>query len=767
MSAIAGYELIELLHSSRRSVTSRARRQQDGLPVILKLLRPSSTAGDAESLREAYEILRTLGHQGVPAPIELLRHEGCLALVVKDAGGLSVDRLLERRRLTPQEVVRLAIGVGDALGHVHDRDVVHRDIRPSHIVVDERMMSVQIIDFESATRGSEATREDERFDRWRGALAFASPEVAGRRAHVDHRADLYSLGATLFYLLAGRLPFDEPDPLALAHAHVAIQPPDLRQIAPDIPATIAGVVMKLLAKGPNERYQSAYGLTSDLRACLDGLERGDQESTTFVLGRYDPSPHFQVSGRLRGRERQLSAVLSSFEKAQRGGASLVLVSGSPGVGKSTLAMAAREDILRRGGTFLSGKFDQFQNVPYAALLESLREFVRNVLTEPQDELVLWREHIERVIGSGVAVLVERLPELEAVVGPQPALPEVSASTAFNRLQSAVASLIGVMCARRGRLAIFLDDLQWASAASVQLLRAILESPEVRGLLVIGAYRSSEVDAAHPLSILKDDLKVSRVDVQEVAVHPLSRGDVDELVADTLSIDVEDARPLSTLTYARTHGDPFFVRQFLSAAHKDGSITFDPHVGRWTWDQARIERLGVADNVAAFVARKLRDLPPTTRTLVNLAASRGAQVSIELLGRASDLAPGAVSDELRAAVQDEILMPSVARRTGFGGAAGDMPGESAAYRFTHDRVQQAAYSSLQRTIASATICCSDACCYPTIRTIGRRRSSMPSTSSTQGPERCRYLASRNACARSISRPDALHETRQHSRRPRLI
>jgi predicted ATPase/GAF domain-containing protein len=690
MRAIAGYELIEPLHSSRRSVISRARRQHDGFPVVVKLLQPSSTAEDGESLRSACEIMRVLRHQGVPAPVELLRHEGRLALVMEDAGGISSDRLVKRRRLTPHEVVTMALGVGEALGHVHGREVVHRDIRPSHIVVDERTTRVQIIDFESAIRGSDVAHGDDGFNQWRGTLAFASPEVAGRRALVDHRADLYSLGATLFYLLAGRLPFDEVDPLALAHAHVAIEPPDLRRIAPDTPASIASVVMKLLAKGPHERYQSAPALTSDLRACLEGLDRGDPESTTFVLGRYDPSPRFQVSGRLRGRETQLNAVLTSFEHAQRGGASLILVSGSPGVGKSTLAMAARADIVRRGGTFLSGKFDQFQNVPYAALIESLREFVRDVLTEPQDELARWREHIERAIGSAVPVLVDRVPELEAVVGPQPPLPEVSPSTAFNRLQSAMASLFGVMCARRGRLAIFLDDLQWASAASVQLLRAILESEEVRGLLVIGAYRTNEVDTAHPLSVLKEDLKASRVDVREVALHPLSRVDVDELVADTLNIDVNDARPLSALTYARTHGDPFFVRQFLGAAHKDGSIRFDPQVGRWTWDQAQIERLGVADNVAAFVARKLRDLPPATRALVNLAASRGAQVSVELLGRASDLAADTVKDQLLPAVQDEILMPSVPRRTGFGSAVGDTPGESAAYRFTHDRVQQAAY-----------------------------------------------------------------------------
>jgi predicted ATPase/class 3 adenylate cyclase len=690
MRAIAGYELTEPLHSSRRSVISRARRQQDGVAVVLKLLQPSSTAEDGESLRSACEIMRTLQHQGVPVPIEILRHEGRLALVVEDAGGLSIDRLLKRRRPTPQEVMRIAIGAGEVLGHVHGHDVVHRDIRPCHIVVDERTMRVQIIDFESARRGSDAAGENEGFECWRGTLAFASPEVAGRRAQVDHRADLYSLGATLFYLLSGRVPFDETDPLALAHAHMAIPSPDLRQIAPDVPATIAGVVMKLLAKGPNERYQSAYGLTSDLRACLEALERKDQASTTFVPGRYDPSPRFQVSGRLRGRETQLNAVLTSFEQAQRGGATLVLVSGSPGIGKSTLAMAARADILRQGGTFLSGKFDQFQNVPYAALLESLREFVRDVLTEPPDGLAGWREDIEKMIGSAVSVLVERLPELEAVVGPQPPLPEVSPSTAFNRLQSTMASLVGVMCARRGRLAIFLDDLQWASAASVQLLRAILESAEVRGLVVIGTYRSNEVDTAHPLSILKDDLKGSRVDVREVAVHPLSRTDVDELVADTLNIDVDHARPLSALTYARTHGDPFFVRQFLGAAHKEGSITFDSKVGRWTWDQARIERLGVADNVAAFVARKLRDLPPATQALLNLAACRGAQVSVEVLGRASDLASAAINDDLRPAVQDEILMPSVARRTGLGGAAGEVAGESAAYRFTHDRVQQAAY-----------------------------------------------------------------------------
>jgi predicted ATPase/class 3 adenylate cyclase len=687
---VAGYELADELHSSRRSLVCRGRRQEDARPVVLKLLQPSSTAEDGEGLRSAYEVLRALRHPGVPTPLELLRHEGRLALVVEDAGGTSVDRLLKRQRLALRDVVTLAIGVGDALAHVHGCDVVHRDIRPSHIVVDERTTRVQIIDFESASRSSDGARTEGGFDRWRGTLAFASPEVAGRRAHVDHRADLYSLGATVFYLLAGRLPFDETDPLALAHAHAAVQPPDLREIAPDVPVTITRVVMKLLAKSPNGRYQSANALTSDLRECLETLEQTDQESPAFVLGRYDPSPRFQVSGRLRGRETQLSAVLASFDQAQRGGASLVLVSGSPGVGKSTLAMAARADILRRGGTFLSGKFDQFQNVPYAALLESLRGFVRDVLTEPQDELARWREHIERAIGSAVPVLVDRLPELEAVVGPQPPLPEVSPSTAFNRLQSTVAALVGVVCARRGRLAIFLDDLQWAGAASVQLLRAILESAEVRGLLVIGAYRSSEVDAAHPLSALKDDLKGSRVDVREVPVQPLARPDVDDLVADTLSLDVDAVRPLSALTYARTHGDPFFVRQFLSAAHKDGSIRFDPQIGRWTWDQTRIERLGVADNVAAFVARKLRDLPPATRALVNLAAARGAQVSVALLGRASDLAPGVLSDELRPAVQDDILMPTVVRRTGFGDAAGEAPAESAGYRFTHDRVQQAAY-----------------------------------------------------------------------------
>ena len=534
-----------------------------------------------------------------------------------------------------------------------------------------------------------------------GSLAYMAPEQTGRMNRVvDPRSDLYSLGATLYELLTGVLPFQAADSMAMIHSHIARRTMPPSQRAPGIPQILSDLVMKLLAKAAEDRYQSAAGLKADLQECLQQWQtRG--EIAAFPLGRSDLGGALRIPQRLYGRQEATAALLAALDRTSRGAAELLLLSGPAGVGKSALVQEIYKAIAQRSGYFISGKFDQLgRHIPYAPVAQAFRELMRQLLTESPQALDRWTTELLAALGPSGQVLSNLIPELELVIGPQPNLAELGPTESKNRFSLAFQNFLHVCATAEHPLVLFLDDLQWADPASLTLLQILLSDPERGHFLVIGAYRDEEVDAAHPLRLTLDELRKAGATTRECPIRPLELGHVTELLGDTLNADLAAVAPLARLVYEKTQGNPFFLNQFLTALYKDRQLEFDVRRDAWSWDLERIAQAQVTDNVVEFVVAKLRRLTPVAQRLLTLAACIGHQFELDVLSALGDRSPVQTAADLWEAVQEGLIVPLGSDYRFLLSGAGQSadpagpetgPAIHVVCKFLHDRVQQAAYS----------------------------------------------------------------------------
>jgi predicted ATPase/signal transduction histidine kinase/ActR/RegA family two-component response regulator len=713
-----GYRILAPLHESASTVVYRAEREHDHRPVVLKILeRGASSPGALARYHRELEVLQGLRIPGVVEVLGLEMMQGMPMLVLEDFGAESLARLRRTHRFDLERVLALATRVAAILGALHERGVIHGDVNPSNILLDPRTDELKLADF----GGSLLTRAEPSPGRGvpalQGTLAYMSPEQTGRMNRaVDHRTDFYSLGVTLYELATGRLPFDTGDPLELVHSHLARQPVPPHEVASDpghqpgqgpglaVPAALSDIVMKLMAKMPEDRYQSARGCLHDLEECLRQL-RSHGRIERFPLGQGDHVERFQIAARLYGREHEIAAMLAALQRAHGGRKELVLVSGSPGVGKSALVREIAAPITSGRAHFVEGKFDQHRrNVPYAALAQAFGALMGQLLTEPEQRLAHWREALGAALGPSGQVLVEVVPELAFLVGPQPAVPRLGPAESENRFNLVFQRFLQALCSAEHPLVLFLDDLQWADAASLRLVRLMLTDPDVRHLLVIGAFRDGEVEPAHPLAMTLEQLAAELVAIERIALGPLGVEHVQALLADTLGRGPEDAAglgELAELVRARTDGNPFFVGQFLRTLHQDGLLTYDHGMGSlpgWRWDLAAIRSRGITDNVVELMIERLRKLPAATQRALELAACLGNTFDIDVLGILCEDSPVEIHRHLVPAVDAGLIQPRSAIEARPRGDAARQAGGAAApalvvaaHAFAHDRVQQAAYA----------------------------------------------------------------------------
>ncbi len=422
-------------------------------------------------------------------------------------------------------------------------------------------------------------------------------------------------------MLTGRLPFESGDPLEVIHCHIARTPPSPSELRPEIPRPLSDIVMKLLSKAAEERYQSALRLKADLSLCLSEWEASRTISST-VPSRSDFGDRFLVPQRLYGRERQLGQLMAAFEAASSGPSQLMLVSGYSGVGKTSLIRELYKPLARRQGYFIGGKFDQIVRVPYGGLLQAFRELIRQLLTEDEAQLAIWRARLIDALGAGAAVLAEVVPEVEAILGRYPAPPMLAPAEAQNRFRLVFQNFLGALARRDHPLVIFLDDLQWADSATLNLLEPLLTRADIEGLLLIGAYRDNEVDATHPLWRTLTELTAAGVTVGRLPLKPLGLPDLNLLVRDTLHCEPADAEPLAALVSQKTEGNPFFVGQFLKALRDAELLRFDYERERWTFEMEAIADAEMTDNVIDLMTRKIQRLSARTQRALMLAACIG-------------------------------------------------------------------------------------------------------------------------------------------------
>jgi PAS domain S-box-containing protein len=607
-------------------------------------------------------------------PVALAVHQGRPVLVLEDPGGEPLEQLVGTR-MELRQFLRLAIGLSVALGRLHQRGLIHKDIKPANALVNAATGEVRLMGFGIASQLPRERQAPEPPAVLAGALAYMAPEQTGRmNRSIDQRSDLYSLGVTLYEILTGSLPFIASDPMEWIHCHIARQPVPPGERSKDIPAPVSEIILKLLAKTAEERYQSAVGVEADLNRCLSEWEaRGRIDS--FPLGAHDTPDRLMLPEKLYGRKRESEALLAAFDQVVTSGTpALVLVSGYSGIGKSSVVHELHKAIVLPRGIFISGKFDQYKrDIPYATLAQAFRTLIRQILSGSEREVEVWRSAIRLAVGPNGQLIVNLIPELEFVIGQQPLIAELPATEAESRFHMVFRSFLGAFADQKHPLAIFLDDLQWLDAATLKLLEHLITHPDVRHVLIIGAFRDNEVGTSHPLMRRLDAIRGTEASVREIVLAPLSLDDIAQFVADTLHCDHARAEPLVRLVYDKTQGNPFFAIQFLTTLAEEGLICFDADAAAWVWDLPRIRAKGYTDNVVDLMVGKLKRLPETTQERFKQLACLGNVAEIAAL----TLILGLSEEEIHTALWDALRTGLIIR-------------QDRGYAFLHDRVQEAAY-----------------------------------------------------------------------------
>ncbi|MEM7715364.1 MAG: serine/threonine-protein kinase PknK, partial [Cyanobacteria bacterium P01_A01_bin.68] len=691
MVSISGYQITEQLYNGSRTLVYRAIREADRKPVVIKLLKNSHPDfNELLQFRNQYTIGKNLNYSGIIQTYSLENYQNGYALVMEDMQGVSLSEYMAGENITSlQDILSIAIQITDILHNLHKNRVIHKDIKPANILINPETKEIKLIDFSISSLLPKETQEIKNPNVLEGTLAYLSPEQTGRMNRgVDFRADFYALGVTLFELLTGELPFKSDDAVELVHCHIAQIPPSINQPqsnsflfkgkeiheinkphpnpllnkerGQEIPEAINNIVMKLMAKNAEDRYQSALGLKHDLEKCLYQLkETGEIED--FEIAQADVCDRFIIPERLYGREREVEQLLATFGRVANGNRELMLVAGFSGIGKTAVINEVHKPIVKQRGYFIKGKFDQFnRNIPLDAFVQAFRSLIGQLLGESDAQLSIWKNKVLQALGDNAQVIIDVIPELEQIVGKQPSVPELSGTAAQNRFNLLFQKFIQVFTTKEHPLVVFLDDLQWADSASLKLMQLLMSESENGYLLLIGAYRDNEVFPAHPLMLTLEEIDKSEAIVNTITLTPLKQESLNQLVGDTLNCSGEIAQPLTQLIYQKTKGNPFFSTQFLKALHEDGLIKFDsPHSsqGGWICDISEVKALSLSDDVVEFMALQLQKLPESTQTILKFAACIGNQFDLKTASIVSQNSESQTALHLWKALQVGLILPT--------------------------------------------------------------------------------------------------------------
>lgn len=692
---VVGYSSFTVLPArSATSILYRATRDADGARVVLKTPRGRPSRAVIDRYTREHAVLKQVAGVGVVPCLGLEQHEGAPVLVLEDKQRSSLDMRLLSGPCSLREALHVAAQVARILARIHAAQVVHKDVNPSNILVSSDGLEVQLIDFGISSRVSRERATGASAETQEGTLAYLAPEQSGRmNRSVDARSDLYALGATLYEMLVGRPPFEESDPLALVHAHIARIPVAPHERVARIPHVVSQLTMRLLEKAAEDRYQTALGALEDLERCLASLSDQDKSIATFELGEGDVRGRLQASPRLYGRDAELATLLARFEQVKAGAVSVVRVVGEPGVGKTALVLELRERITPLGGALAAGKCDQLdRGEPFSVLAQAFRQRLRMVLSQRDEEVERMAALARAALGEHVSLLASFIPELHTLVGgalqSPPALP---AAEAEIRLAIAARRLARCLTSEASPLVLFLDDLQWADGPTIRLLAMLATDPEASHLLLIVAHRDQAVAAGHPLLVALDDVNARGTEVKALALAPLAQADVTAFVADTLRAPSTQVEPLAELLFARTSGNPFFLLQMLEALEEDGTIAFNRSTARFDFDAEKVRRASPRADVAELLAERMGRLDPKARSLVESASLIGASFEAGVLASLAGRSADEVTRLLEGPVEQGLVDVLDARA----------PERSAwRYAFVHDRVQQIANAQVDAARAAA-------------------------------------------------------------------
>ncbi|MFS0513886.1 AAA family ATPase [Nostoc sp. UIC 10607] len=719
-ATLSGYQLLETLHSGSKTVIYRGRRETDNVSVIVKtLLCEHPLLEDIARLRHEYQIIEPLQIPGIVKAYELKNYQHGLALVLEDIPGCLLQELIATQTTTLITFLKVGINLAHILGELHAQQIIHKDIKPDNILINPDSGEAKLIDFSISSRLDKENPTLSNPHLLEGTLAYMSPEQTGRMNRaVDYRTDFYSLGVTLYEMLTGILPFEAVDAMELIHCHIAKTPAapcseTVCRVLEDVPEAISAIILKLLAKTAEERYQSAWGLKADLEECLFQLHTTGKIEN-FVPGRQDKSGHFSIPQTLYGREAEVATLMAAFKRVAGGSSELMLVSGYSGIGKTSVVNEVHKPIVGARGYFIAGKFDQFKrNIPYASLIQAFQSLIGQLLTESEAQIQVWKKKLLTALGENGQVIIDVIPEVELIIGTQPDVTQLGAAESQNRFNRVFGQFIGVFTTQDHPLVVFLDDLQWADSASLNLIELLMTDSDAYGgklrkyLLLIGAYRDNEVSPTHSLMLSLDKIQSSGAVVDNINLAPLQLTDVEVLIGDTLNY-TEYSKPLAELLLHKTGGNPFFLTQLLKTLYQEDLLTYDFHSGIWQWNIPDIQAIGLSDlNVVELTARNIRKLSPETQKVLKLAACIGNTFNLDVLAIVNEASSLTTAVQLWSALQAGLILPlnqdykiPLAFSQEDSGSV-TLTDFKVDYKFLHDRVQQAAYSLIPDEQKKAT------------------------------------------------------------------
>ncbi|MGD1902639.1 MAG: AAA family ATPase [Geitlerinemataceae cyanobacterium] len=717
MLDLPGYQATEMVYQGSRTAVYRAVRLASQQATIVKVLRhPNPPFKELAQFRNQFLISRHLDSSHIVRPLALERYGNSYALIMPDTGAIALagywqGGVTAATHQTLAAWLQIAIQIATALHDLAKAQIIHKDLKPANILIHPETGQVQLIDFSIATRLPKTQQQQlVNPEQLEGTLAYISPEQTGRMNRgVDYRTDFYSLGVTLYELLIGDLPFASSDPLEVIHQQIARAPLSPQTIYTDrgesCPQAVSAIVLKLMAKNAEDRYQSALGLKHDLEQCWQSLQEIGKIAN-FDLGRQDVCDRFSIPEKLYGREEDVQQLLDAFARAAQGHSELMLVAGFSGIGKTAVVKEVHKPIAAKRGYFVQGKFDQLnRNVPFSAFVQACRDLVRQVLSESNAAIARWQSQLLAAVGDSSQVLVEAIPELTELIGPQTPAPELSGSAARNRFNRLFSAFLKVFAQAEHPLTIFLDDLQWADSASLGLLTVLMGDRTLTHLLLLAAYRDNEVVAGHPLQLSLKQLLQQQIQFSTLRLYSLAATETNQLVADTLSCSLAMAQPLTDLLYPQTQGNPFFTTRLLEQLHKEQLIQFDRDAGCWECDLVRIRRLTLTDDVVELMTQQLGKLPSQTQQAIQFAACVGNVFDLATLAIVLETTPNLAATALWPGLEAGFILPQ-SEASEFYLEPETVPlVESSTpqivYRFLHDRVQQAAYALIPDAQKQAT------------------------------------------------------------------
>jgi len=673
-------------------------------PVVLKTLKDEfSFYPHYSQILNEDEHIRNIKVPGVRSSLDLLQINNKQVLVLEYFEGNTLKEWITKGDHSIMVRIKTAIKICRALHGIHENHIIHKDLNSYNILINS-LGEISIIDFGLSTSLNVKSDVKGISKYLEGTLPYISPEQTGRMNHViDHRSDLYSFGVILFEIFTGVLPFISSDPMELVHAHLAKTPTPPCLVNQDVPGIISDIILKLLNKNVEDRYQSSFGLLNDLEKCLKQMELKVQIQD-FDLAADDLNGKFLIPGKLYGRQQETDTLLNSFAKIGEGQKEIMLIEGYTGTGKTSLVKEIHKPVTLKNGYFIHGKHEQFQkDVPYYAIIQAVDVFIEYILSESKEKLAEWKKGISEAIGNEGKLLTDIIPNLELIIGPQESVEKLGINEAQNRLTYTFIQFLKAIATEKSPIVLFIDDLQWADIASLTLLKNIITELELPYLYFIGAYRYQEVDATHPTALILEEIRKQNIVINRIKVKDLTIPDLEELIKDTLKCDLEYCIDLIDIVYNKTHGNPFFVNQFLQSMHENGLIRYEVNTlgnkGKWIYDSDEIKKMNFADNVVEFMLSKIKKLGQEVQEILKLASCIGDSFDLKTIQYISNMPVRDIARNLWDALKEQYIFSDGNQHdltrlliSDFADSPEDL---DLSYTFAHDRIRQASYELIPK------------------------------------------------------------------------